>query len=83
MQTTGIMQTTGRNLCTTSRSGCASIPASMNLYAIGVWAISSTRSASLRHRTPPLPWHGRPRWIGAGLPCATWRVLLPGGRCET
>src|ERR1043166_6694435 len=39
-------QTTWRNVCTTStRSRCASITASMDLYAIGV---SSMTSASLR-----------------------------------
>src|SRR5271157_4341849 len=43
-------QTTWRNVCTTStRSRCASITASMDLYAIGV---SSMTSASLRHSTP-------------------------------
>jgi hypothetical protein len=43
-------QTTWRNVCTAStRSRCASITASMDLYAIGV---SSMTSASLRHSTP-------------------------------
>src|SRR5438094_7054650 len=42
--------TTWRKVCTTStRSRCASITASMDLYAIGV---SSITSASLRHSTP-------------------------------
>jgi hypothetical protein len=40
-------RTTWRNVCTTStKSRCASITASMDLYAIGV---SSITSASLRH----------------------------------
>src|SRR5260370_38380298 len=44
-----VTQTPGRNVCTTStRSRCASITASMDLYAIGV---SSVTSASLRHST--------------------------------
>src|SRR5262249_5855247 len=42
--------TTWRSICTTStRSRCASITASIDLYAIGV---SSMTSASLRHSTP-------------------------------
>ena len=46
--------TTWRNVWTIStRSLCASITASIDLYAIGV---SSITSASLRHSTPAVAW---------------------------
>src|SRR4029077_3648659 len=64
--------TTWRNVCTTStRSRCASITASMDLYAIGV---SSMTSASLRHSTPAVALAWSSARSGAWLLYVTWRV---------
>src|SRR5437667_11525249 len=59
--------TTWRNVCTTStRSRCASITASMDLYAI---AVSSMTSDSLRHPPPAvaLAWHSKVKRRSASL----------------